>query len=132
LTDVPNAHRSRLPTKRILICDDEVTMRLLLRVVLNSEYEFSEAADGFEALELARRAKPDLVVLDIMLPGGNGLVLLEQLRADPALRDIPAIVLTASPDFEAAALAVGAERFFTKPFDPDELRAAVQNLVGSR
>ena len=107
-------------------------MRLLVRVVLTDEYEFSEAEDGFQALELAHRMKPDLVVLDVMLPGGDGLALLKRLRADPALRDIPAIVLTASPDFERAALTVGAERFFTKPFDPDELRAAVKDLVFSR
>lgn len=107
-------------------------MRLLVRVVLTDEYEFSEAADGFQALELARRTKPDLVVLDVMLPGGDGLALLERLRADPVLRDIPAIVLTASPDYEMAARTVGAERFFTKPFDPDELRAAVKDLVVSQ
>ena len=106
-------------------------MRLLVRVVLTDEYEFNEAADGFEALELARRTTPDLVVLDVMLPGGDGLALLERLRAEPLLRDVPAIVLTASPDYETAALAVGAERFITKPFDPDELRAAVKDLVGS-
>ncbi len=107
-------------------------MRLLVRVVLTDEYEFNEAADGFQALELARRTKPDLVVLDVMLPGGDGLALLERLRADPVLRDIPAIVLTASPDYEMAARTVGAERFFTKPFDPDELRAAVKDLVVSQ
>lgn len=132
MSDAAEARGSGMPTKRILICDDEVTMRLLVRVVLNGEYEFSEAADGFQALELARRTKPDLVVLDVMLPGGDGLAFLERLRADPLLRDIPAIVLTASPDYETAALAVGAERFLTKPFDPDELRAAVNDLVGLR
>lgn len=132
MSDAAEARGSGMPAKRILICDDEVTMRLLVRVVLNGDYEFSEAADGFQALELARRTKLDLVVLDVMLPGGDGLAFLERLRADPLLRDIPAIVLTASPDYETAALAVGAERFFMKPFDPDELRAAVKDLVGSR
>ena len=132
MSNVPGVRGSETPAKRILICDDEVTMRLLVRVVLTDEYEFNEAADGFQALELARRTKPDLVVLDVMLPGGDGLALLERLRADPVLRDIPAIVLTASPDYEMAARTVGAERFFTKPFDPDELRAAVKDLVVSQ
>jgi CheY-like chemotaxis protein len=131
LSDVPEVRSSETQAKRILICDDEVAMRLLIRVVLTDEYEFNEAADGFQALELARRTKPDLVVLDVMLPGGDGLALLERLRAEPLLRDVPAIVLTASPDYETAALAVGAERFITKPFDPDDLRAAVKDLVGS-
>jgi CheY-like chemotaxis protein len=131
VSGTPESVGSPEPRKKILICDDEVTMRLLVRVVLNGDYEFSEAADAFQALDFARRTKPDLVVLDVMLPGGDGLVLLEQLRDDPRLGEIPAIVLTASPDFENAALAAGAERFFMKPFDPEELRAAVEELVAS-
>jgi CheY-like chemotaxis protein len=118
--------------KKILICDDEVAMRLLVRVVLDGGYEFGEAPDGFSALELARRLKPDLVVLDVMLPGADGLVLLERLRADPDLRDTRVIVLTASPDVEEAARAAGADRFFMKPFEPDDLKQAVAELLGSR
>lgn len=129
MSGTPESVGSTAPRKRILICDDEVPMRLLVRVVLNGDYEFSEAATGVQALEFARRTKPDLVVLDVMLPGGDGLALLEQIRSDPRLSEIPVIVLTASPDFERAASAAGAERFFMKPFDPDELKAAVRELV---
>jgi CheY-like chemotaxis protein len=117
--------------KKILICDDEVAMRLLVRVVLDRGYEFVEAPDGVSALELARRSKPDLVVLDVMLPGADGLALLEQLRGDPDLRETRVVVLTASPDVEEAALAAGADRFFMKPFEPDDLKAAVAELLGS-
>jgi CheY-like chemotaxis protein len=118
-----------MPSKRILICDDEVTLRLLVRVVLEDDYEFSEASNATEALELARRDKPDLVILDIMLAGRNGLDLLEELRRDPRLRAVPMIVLTASPEREDAALAAGADRFFMKPFEPDELKSTVEELL---
>jgi CheY-like chemotaxis protein len=115
--------------KRILICDDDVTVRLLLRVVLDGDYEFDEASDGTEALEVARRENPDLVVLDIMLPQRNGFDVLEELRRDARLRDVPTVVVTASPEQEDAALAAGADRFFMKPFEPDELRTAVAELL---
>jgi CheY-like chemotaxis protein len=118
-----------MPSKRILICDDEVTLRLLVRVVLEDDYEFSEASNATEALELARRDKPDLVILDIMLAGRNGLDLLEELRRDPRLRAVPMIVVTASPEREDAALAAGADRFFMKPFEPDELKSTVEELL---
>jgi CheY-like chemotaxis protein len=120
-----------MPSKRILICDDDVNLRLLVRVVLEDDYEFSEASDGTEALELARRLKPDLVILDIMLPGQNGLDLLEELRRDPRLRAVPMIVLTASPEREVDAHAAGADRFFMKPFEPDLLKSTVEELLAS-
>lgn len=118
-----------MPSKRILICDDDATLRLLVRVVLEDDYEFSEASNATEALELARRDKPDLVILDIMLAGRNGLDLLEELRRDPRLRAVPMIVMTASPEREDAALAAGADRFFMKPFEPDELKSTVEELL---
>ena len=118
-----------MPQKRILICDDEVSLRLLVRAVLNADYEFEEAADGLRGLELARRLKPDLVVLDVMLPGRNGLTLLAELRNDPQLRATPVIVLTASPDYRTAAIEAGADRFFMKPFEPDDLATAAEELL---
>jgi CheY-like chemotaxis protein len=124
--------KSVMPPKRILICDNDVTVRLLLRVVLDGGHQFGEAADGTEALELARRVKPDLVVLDILLPGKNGLEILEELGRDPRLSEVPKVVVTASPDHEDAALAAGANRFFMKPFEPDQLKSAVEELLATR
>ncbi len=121
-----------MPSKRILICDDDLPVRLLVRVVLDDDYEFSEASNATEALELARRLPPDLVILDIMLAGRNGLDLLEELRRDPRLREVPMIVLTASPEREDDALAAGADRFFMKPFEPDELKSTVEELLASK
>ena len=115
--------------KRILICDDEEPMRQLLRVVLDGSYEFDEAADGVQALNAARRARPDLVILDLMLPGTGGMAVLEQLRADPMLAPVPVVVVTAWPQMEEEAFGAGASRFFMKPFEPDAMKDAVEELL---
>src|SRR5947207_2276701 len=90
---------------------------------------FDEAADGVAGLELARRRRPDLVILDVMLPGTGGLAILEALRADPALAAIPVVVVTAWPQMEDEALEAGASRFFMKPFEPDAMKTAVEELL---
>jgi two-component system alkaline phosphatase synthesis response regulator PhoP len=114
--------------KTILICDDEPNVRQLVRVVLNGTYEFHDASDAEEALRLARRRKPDLVVLDIMVPG-DGRIVLDELRKDPELSGTAVVVVTAWPDLEEAVLAAGADRFLSKPFEPDALKAAVDELL---
>jgi putative two-component system response regulator len=116
--------------KTILICDDEETMRQLLRVILDGHYVFEEAPDGSSALELARRLQPDLVILDVMLPGTSGIAVLAQLRADEGLARVPVVVMTAWPHMESEALDAGASRFFMKPFEPDEMKGAVEELLG--
>jgi CheY-like chemotaxis protein len=120
-----------MPTrpKTILICDDEETMRQLLRVVLDGNYAFEEAPDGPSALDAARRVNPDLVILDIMLPGTGGIAVLEELRADPRFASVPVVVLTAWPQMEEEAAEAGANKFFMKPFEPDEMKHAVEELL---
>jgi CheY-like chemotaxis protein len=127
LTGDPRA--APMPRKTILICDDEETMRQLVRVVLDGEYAFEEAADAPSALEAARRQRPDLVILDVMLPGTNGIEVLQELRADPSLGRIPVVVMTAWPQMEPEALDAGASRFFMKPFEPDAMKSAVEELL---
>jgi two-component system OmpR family response regulator len=116
----------------ILICEDEPELRELIRVVLNGGYAFVEAADGVESLELARGLRPDLVLLDLMMPGQSGVEVLRELRSDPALEQTPVIVVSAfSTDADkASAFAAGADRFLEKPFEPDELAAMVEELLG--
>jgi len=80
----------------VLLCDDEEVLRHLVRATLdNGEYEIVEAADGDESLELARTQRPDLIVLDMMMPGRTGLEVLRELRADPETSATPIIMLTA-------------------------------------
>lgn len=113
----------------ILVCDDDPNLRELVRAVLGSRYRFVEAADGTEALELARDDRPSLIVLDVMLPGLSGIEVLEELRASDDLKDIPVVVITAWSHAEIDVQVAGADRFVSKPFDPDDLTAAVEELL---
>lgn len=114
----------------ILVCDDDPSLRELVRAVLGPSYRFLEAADGTEALALARDEHPDLIVLDVMLPGLSGIEVLEALRIDDELSDMRVVVITAWSHAEIDAQVAGADRFVSKPFDPDDLSAAVEELLG--
>jgi DNA-binding response OmpR family regulator len=100
-----------------------------MRISLDPSYRCVEAADGHEALRLAREERPDVVILDLMLPGVAGLDVLRGLRADPATAGTRVIVISAWSDVEAHALDAGADRFLPKPFDPEELQACVEGLL---
>jgi CheY-like chemotaxis protein len=115
-------------TERLLIVEDHATMREALRLVLEGEgLEIIEAADGRTALDLARRDPPDLVLLDLHIPGISGEEVLATLKADPATAGIRVIVVTAAgEEGRASALAVGADAYFTKPFSPTALLQAVE------
>jgi CheY-like chemotaxis protein len=116
--------------RTILICEDEAALRELVRVSLGTGFGFLEASDGMEALELAKTHKPDVVVLDLMLPGLSGLDVLAQLRAGDNGGELPIVVISAWGDAREEAIAAGADRFVLKPFIPDDLRAVVEELVG--
>jgi DNA-binding response OmpR family regulator len=117
---------------RVLICDDEPVLRDLVRASLDPSYELIDARDGDESLRLARELRPDVIVLDMMMPGKSGLEVLEELRADSELAGTRVVMLTAraqSVDRLAAATS-GADRYVAKPFSPIELAATVIELLG--
>jgi two-component system, OmpR family, response regulator RpaA len=113
----------------VLICDDEPALRELIRVSLDGRFSFAEAHDGVECLAMARQLQPDVVVLDMMMPRLNGLDVLSELRADEELADTPVIVLTAQPASREEAMRGGASRVMLKPFTPDEISAAVEEVL---
>jgi len=115
--------------KTILVCDDDPSLRELVRAVLGPRYFFVEAEDGTEALILTRELHPDLIVLDVMLPGLSGIEVLEELRLDKDIQSIPVVVITAWSHAEIDAQVAGADRFVSKPFDPDDLSTAVEELL---
>lgn len=121
---------SRQPPATILVCDDDPNLRELVRAALGEGYRYLEAADGGEALDAVRSLGPDLLVLDVMLPVRSGLEVLQAIRADPRLASLPVVVITAWSHAELDAEGAGADRFVSKPFDPDELAAAVAELLG--
>lgn len=116
-------------TKTILICEDEPALRELVRASLDGGYRFAEASDGYVALKLARELVPDAVILDLMLPGLSGLDVLAGLRRDERLRHTRVLVVTAWSESHEDIVAAGADDFLPKPFDPDVLKAKLENLL---
>lgn len=115
---------------RALVVDDEETLSDLLRMALRSEgWDTRIAADGHTALRLAREFEPDVVVLDVMMPGIDGLEVLRRLRADG--NDAPVLFLTAKDgvDDRIAGLTAGGDDYVTKPFSLEEVVARLRGLV---
>ena len=120
--------------RKLLIADDEEGVRSLVRMTLDVDsYEIFEARDGNEALEVARRERPDIVLLDVMMPGQTGVEVCRALKADRATAATNIILLTAKAQDEdrAEGLAAGADGYFTKPFSPLGLIAKVQEALGT-
>lgn len=117
---------------KLLICDDNPGVRkVLYQALWDEDRDFVLAADGDAALRLARRERPDLVILDQRMPGRDGLSVCGALRADAETADIAVLVLTGAGE-EVAARAAGADAFLAKPFDLRELQRRVDLLLGSR
>ncbi len=109
---------------RILVVDDDASVRALVRDVLELEgYEVDLADDGFSALRRIEAARPDAVVLDVMMPGMDGHAVLSRVRSSDGGSELPVIMLTAAADDEQAwqAWSGGVDYFLAKPFDPSEL-----------
>jgi two-component system, OmpR family, phosphate regulon response regulator PhoB len=124
------SEQERRPT--VLVCDDEDALRYLVRATLGSRlYNIVEAADGEEALACFRSHRPDLLLLDAMMPGRSGSEVLAELRRDPVTAATPVIMLTASveSDGQAGQLAPGANYYHAKPFSPVLLAAVVREAL---
>jgi DNA-binding response OmpR family regulator len=116
----------------VLVIDDEAPIRLLCRVNLEAEgMDVLEAADGPTGLEQARANTPDVVLLDVMMPGLDGWRVAEQLLQDDRTSEIPIIFLTARAEFRdrARGLDIGGVDYVTKPFNPLELAPLVRDLL---
>ena len=124
-----------MPNEKILIVDDEEDILELLKYNLSREgYKVSCAASGEETLRAVRSGIPDLIVLDLMLPGIDGLDVARQLKNDPKTRDVPIVMLTAKGE-EAdivTGLELGADDYITKPFSPRVLLARVRAVLRRR
>jgi CheY-like chemotaxis protein len=119
---------------RILIADDDSDLRLLISLKLESAgHQVVSVEDGSSAAESCRSMRPDLVVLDLMMPGMSGLEVCRFIRADPDLVHTPVILLTAraqAADIEAG-MAAGVDEYLTKPFSPRDLATRVGSLLGA-
>jgi two-component system alkaline phosphatase synthesis response regulator PhoP len=129
MVDRKNFHGITMSSRRILVVDDDVKTVELVKLYLNRDgYKVITAYDGIEALDLARKSHPDLIVLDLMLPGCDGLEICRTLKNES---DVPIIMLTArtTEDDKLTGLNLGADDYMTKPFSPRELAARVRVIL---
>ena len=118
----------------MLSVDDDPSIRQLVQDTLELDgHEVSTAADGYEALRVLETSKPDLVVLDVMMPGKSGWEVLEAIRQDPRLARTPVVLLTARdlPHDVQRGKELGASAVMSKPFEPDELSSTVAALLSA-
>ena len=118
--------------KTILLVDDDANLRTLVRATLKDrEHRILEAADGKTGLELARKERPDLIVLDWMMPVLTGIEVIKALHEDPLTAEIPVILLTAQAqeDDVKCGLSEGAHAYLIKPFSPLELLEKVEEVL---
>ena len=130
--DLAHFYRESNTSSVILIVDDEYAGRETLQSILEGEgYQLEMAENGSQAIEKAKQLLPDVILLDVMMPGMTGFEVCERIRNDPEIAEIPIIVLTALDDRESllTALKAGADDFISKPFDRYELRARLLGIT---
>ena len=117
--------------KKILIVDDEPNVRRLVSNILSRDYSMLTAADGKEAIRVAHRKQPDLILMDIMMPEMDGYSACHALKRDNATRTIPVVLITALRQElnKKFAVKVGADGYLTKPFCIQELRDKIARLI---
>lgn len=118
---------------RILVVEDQESIRRMIEALVKARgYEVRAASNGAQALELIAQEKPDVVLLDLMMPGQfDGLEVCRRLRADPVTHDLPVLIITAvaEADVKAKAMNAGATGFYNKPFSPIALLKELESLA---
>jgi DNA-binding response OmpR family regulator len=116
---------------KILVVDDEASIRNFIAAIFKDKFTVITAASGLEGMRLARAEKPDLILLDILMPGHDGIACLQELRSLPATANVPVLMLTAlnESDVRTKAFNAGADDFISKPFQPDELLARIESKL---
>ncbi|MBO9539909.1 hybrid sensor histidine kinase/response regulator [bacterium] len=124
------------PDTRILVIDDHEDNRVLLKLILESRgFGYLGAASGPEGLAIARQERPDLILLDLQMPGMDGFEVLMALKAHSVTRTIPVIILTATylePKSVERGLSLGADEYLTKPINPDEILVRIRSVIRVR
>jgi DNA-binding response OmpR family regulator len=117
---------------KVLIVDDQADIRRMMNIALGEDFDLLEAADGLTALDMVLQHRPDVVLLDVMMPGGlDGLQVLQKIRADPRLMHTRVILVSAKgqvSDYELG-MQMGANAYFVKPFSPLQLLVAINDQI---
>ena len=119
-------------TQSVLIVDDEPMARTLLRLMLvRAGFNVTEAANGYDALDKVKKNRPDIVLLDVMMPGMDGFAVCESLRNEAETASLPVIMLSAKTDLDSInkGLRVGATKYLTKPISPEDLTQHVRDAL---
>jgi len=119
----------------ILVIDDDPNVVQLVKMNLEFEgYEVETAYNGLKGLDMARRVRPDLILLDIMMPNLDGWDVVNEIRRTPELKGVPVVMLTAlnQPEAVATSLTFGADVHLPKPFEPDAMLEIVRRLLGDK
>jgi DNA-binding response OmpR family regulator len=118
--------------KKLLVVEDDDNLRRLITQALGKKYRLFEAADGNQAIEDVKKVHPDLILLDLMLPGKDGIEVCRRIRGHPDTKNIKIIMLTAQKNslVKSAGLAAGADLFINKPFNMADLAKKVEELIG--
>lgn len=122
-------------SKHVVLVEDETNIAEAIRFLLGRDgWRVETLANGGNAADVIRKARPDLVILDVMLPGKTGFEILAELRNDEALAELPVLMLTARGHARDREMAIqaGVSRFMTKPFANDEMLMAVRELTAGR
>jgi len=118
--------------KKILLIDDDRLNTTLLRFAFKeAHYEILTAEDGREGVAAVKRDRPDLIVLDIQMPGMSGFEFMNELKTLPGASDIPVIMLTANENMQDIFFSEGVKGYFVKPVEPPALLAKVRSLIGA-
>lgn len=118
--------------KKIIIVDDEKDIRSLIEKILGEDsYDILQAKDGQELFDLLEKNQPDLILLDVMMPGVNGYEICHLLKRNSDTAAIPVVMLTvlSGPQDASKGMAMGASAYLTKPFDPDDLGQEIENII---
>lgn len=127
-----NQNLEKQPSLKVLVVDDEENIQELIRLGLRYEgFQVESASNGPDGISAAQRLSPDLVILDLMLPGMDGLEVCRRMRANPTTQDVPILMLTAKDEVHdrVTGLDTGADDYLTKPFDFEELVARVKAIL---
>ena len=122
-----------MPEPRVLLVDDEISSAEVLGLLLVEDgYHVTIASNGQQALARLDESAPDVLITDFMMPGMNGADLVKALRAMPAYRDLPVLMISAAPEAALRPYGLGYDVFLRKPFSLDRFLDAVRGLVGPR
>jgi len=116
---------------RILVVEDQDSIRRMIEALVGARgHQVTAVSSGTKAIDVASTDPPDMVLLDLMIPGHDGFEVCRRLRSDPATRDVPVLIISAldDPESRARATAAGATAFYTKPFSPIALLKEIDRL----